>query len=128
MNADLNIGRFTEIPHLREDLRWMEARESSLLTSFTELRTSYDWAISFNWFSFALITVGGCVVSYASFLPASKIVASFALALLLVGVIMQAFVSYRRKRTLGGLARDPELPRRPSPNPARREVSSPRES
>jgi hypothetical protein len=126
LDAELHALRYTEISHLRDDLRWLEARESSLLNALTALRTSYEWASSFNWFSFALTAVGGCVVSYAAFLPvprspdnigAQKIVATFGFALLSIGVIVQAFVSYRGTKTLTGLARVDDPPQRPSPNP-----------
>jgi hypothetical protein len=124
--AELHVARYSEIPHLREDVRWLEDRESSLKNSLTLLQTSYEWAISFNWFSFALIAVGGSVVSYAAFLPPAqpsagfdkqKLVATFALAALLIGVIVQAVVSYRGTKTLKELPENVPGSVRPAPNP-----------
>jgi hypothetical protein len=126
LHAELQVVRYSELPHLREDIRWLEGRESSLQNSLTALQTSYGWAISFNWFSFALIAIGGCIVSYAAFLPAPKesdgigmqrFVATLALASLLIGVIVQAIVSYRGTKTLLRLSGVDNRPQRPSPNP-----------
>ncbi len=131
LSAELQVVRSVEISHLREDARWLEARETALLNALATLQTSYEWAISFNWFSFALIAIGGCVVSYAAFLPPprtpdqigiQKIVATSALVLLLVGVIVQAFVSYRGQKALTSLAKIAEPLRRPAPNPRIREA------
>jgi hypothetical protein len=123
---ELRTVRHTEMPHLREDMRWLESRESSLQISLTALLASYEWAVSFNWFSFALVGIGGGFVSYASFLPAPQspaemdtrtTVATLAVAALLIGVIVQAVTSYRGTKTLMGLAKNTQPPPRPSPNP-----------
>jgi hypothetical protein len=123
----LNL-RYTEIPHLREDLRWLEIRGSSLREALTTLRASYEWAISFNWFSFALVSIGGGLISYASFLPAPQSLAEIdkrttfatvALVILLIGVLIQAFVSYRGTKTLTRLPMTDMPSDRPSPSPPR---------
>ncbi|HWE35876.1 MAG TPA: hypothetical protein VG406_04830 [Isosphaeraceae bacterium] len=110
-------NRSKEIPHLREDVRWLERRRASLSESLTTLKTSYEWAISFNWFSTAPIAVGGGGVSYAAFLPATKTVANLSFAALLIGVILQAIVSIRGTRTLRNLPTSEEATHRPPPNP-----------
>ena len=124
--AELQIVRYTELPHLRDDVRWLEERESSLMNALTLLKASYEWAISFNWFSFALIAIGGCVVSYAAFFPAQnspggfdiqKMVATFAFASLLIGVIVQGYLSHRGRKTLMGMAEIAAPSKRPSPSP-----------
>jgi hypothetical protein len=126
LHAELQVVRYSDIPHLREDLRWMEGRESSLQNELATLKTSYEWAVSFNWFSFALVAIGGGFVSYASFLPVPQsstemdsrtTVATLAVAALLIGVIVQALISYRGTRTLMGLAKVDKPPQRPAPNP-----------
>ena len=47
--------RFNEAAHLREDVRWLEGLVLWQRESFARLHTSYEWAIAFNWFSFALV-------------------------------------------------------------------------
>jgi hypothetical protein len=122
--------------HLRKDIRWLEGRVSTLAEGLTQLKTSYKWAISFNWFSFVLITIGGCIVSYASFLPASQMatdknsvispplefnmqkqVATFGLVSLILGVVIQATVSFQGYQSLINLPALPLDESRPSPNP-----------
>jgi hypothetical protein len=126
LREELRIVRYTEIPHLREDARWLEERESSLRESLNTLKTSYEWAISFNWFSFALVAIGGGFVSYASFLPPPKspsemdtrtTVATLAVVALLIGVLIQAVVSYRGTRNLIKLPEADTSSPRPSPSP-----------
>ena len=126
LQNELHTVRYSEIHHLRDDVRWLESRETSLLNALTLLRTSYDWAISFNWYSVGLITIGGCFVSFAAFLPAPQFVATFALAALLIGVIMQAIVSYRGTRSLMENPATSAQNQRPSPNPLRSKDTSPR--
>jgi len=125
LRVELQVIRQTEIPHLREDVRWLEGRQTSLVTAFTAVKSSYDWAIAFNWFSFALVVVGGGFVSYASFLAAPQspaemdkrtVVATIAVVALVLGVLVQGIVSYRGTMTLKSLPEvEPKL-ERPSPN------------
>jgi hypothetical protein len=112
--------RIHEIHHLRDDVRWLEDHVSWQGHALTRLQTSYEWAIAFNWFSFALIAIGGCVVSYAAFIsPRSslqQIVATAGFMDLLVGVVVQAMNSYRGTRSLLKLS-PPSTSARPRPNP-----------
>jgi hypothetical protein len=118
LRSELRVVRYTEIPHLRDDVRWLEDRISSLRDELNILRTSYGWAISFSWFSFALVAIGGGLVSYASFLMDMRTtVATLAMVALLIGVLIQAVVSYLGTRTLIKLPRVGNTPERPLPCP-----------
>ena len=113
--------RYREIHHLRDDIRWLEESRLSQTHTLATLQTSYEWAIAFNWFSFALIAVGGGVVSYAAFVsPQSttqQVVATLRFCSLLVGVALQAFNSFRGTRSLLRNLPAPAADTRPLANP-----------
>src|SRR5580698_2165923 len=50
--------RVHEIHHIRDDVRWLEDMASEQKQTLARLQTSYEWAISFNWLSFAIIAIG----------------------------------------------------------------------
>ena len=107
LGEELDRVRYEELTHLRNDQRWLENRLSATRSASDNLRTSYDWVIGFNWFSFALIAIGVGLVSFAAFLPDSlpgigppKLVAAFAFAALVIGVIVQAMISFRGSRAI----------------------------
>ena len=104
LQLELSQLRNIEIPHLRQDIRWLESRLSWQDRTIARLQTSYQWAIAFNWLSFALVALGSVVVSLASFLPispsAQQSVAAAGFIGLLIGVIVQAVNSYRGSHVL----------------------------
>ena len=123
---ELRAVRYSQVPHLREDTRWLEGRVSSLQNDLDILQVSYGWAIAFNWFSFAFVAIGGGGVSLASFLPAPQspakmdirmIVATISATIIFIGVLVQAFVSCHGTKTLIKRAANPEPSLRPPPNP-----------
>src|SRR6202453_4191345 len=63
LQAEVTRLRIQEIGHLREDVRWLEENRLGQTEALTKLQTSYESTIAFNLFSFALIVVGGAVVS-----------------------------------------------------------------
>ena len=83
--------RFHEIRHLKEDSRWLEERISWHERELAKTKTSFASAITFSWFSFALIAIGGVVVSYATFThPDMQVtIATAGLVALFIGVIVQ---------------------------------------
>lgn len=97
LEAEVLRLRDQELHHLREEVRGLD-RE------LVKVRTLYASAIAFNWFSFALIATGGCVVSYATFLhPAAQMtIATLGLFALFIGVIVQAFNSWAGTRLSRG--------------------------
>lgn len=125
LRRDLESARSAEMPHLRADVPWLEDQLHSLREVLGVLRTSYEWAITFNWFSSALVVLGGASVSYAAFLPSahSRPVATLSFAALIVGVLVQAVVSYRGTRTLLRISRVDASTPRPAPSPGASAVS-----
>jgi hypothetical protein len=113
--------RIHEIHHLRDDVRWLEDFVSWQSQTLAKLRTSYEWAIAFNWLSLALIAVGGCVVSYAAFIPSrsdiQQIIATVGFVGLLIGVGVQAMISYQGTKSLLKITGPSSVNPRPSPNP-----------
>ncbi len=108
-----------EVHHLREDLRWIEDRGAWQREELARLRTSYALAIGFSWMSFALIAIGGVVVSFATFLhPASQMtIATAALVGLFIGVGVQGYNSWMGTRLDIGKSQPPATETRPHPNP-----------
>jgi hypothetical protein len=120
--------RIQDIQHLRTDVRWLEERVISQTQAFARIQTSYEWAISFNWLSFALIAIGGGVVSYAAFVPlksGARTVATIGLTSLVIGVFVQAINSFRGARSLARVRDLQAASARPNPNPAMELSSSP---
>ncbi len=119
--AEVQRLRIYEIHHLRDDVRWLEDFESWQSQTLARLRTSYEWAIAFNWLSLALIAIGGCVVSYAAFIPSrsgiQQTIATMGFVSLLVGAGVQAMNSYQGTKSLLKVADPPSGSARPSPNP-----------
>jgi len=113
--------RIHEIHHLRDDVRWLEDLVSWQSQTLARLQTSYEWAIAFSWFSFALIAIGGCVVSYAAFIPSQssiqQTIATLGFVSLLIGVGVQAMNSYRGTKSLLRNSHPSSGSPRPSPNP-----------
>lgn len=113
--------RIHEIHHLRDDIRWLEDLASWQSQTLAKLQTSYEWAIAFNWFSLALIAIGGCVVSYAAFIPSpssiQQTIATLGFVSLLIGVGVQAMNSYRGTKSLLKISNTPAESPRPTPNP-----------
>lgn len=101
--------RNREIPELRRDATDLARRVASLESMNVRLAISYQWAIAFSWFSFALIAIGGGAISYASFVEppeavakiiAQKTIATIGFTSLVIGVFVQAFTSYRGTRAV----------------------------
>ncbi len=69
--------------------------------------------------SFALIAIGGCVVSYATFLQpeAQRTIATAGLIGLFIGVFVQAYNSWMGTRLEIGKSQPPATETRPHPNP-----------
>jgi hypothetical protein len=111
--------RIQEIHHLREDARWLEDLASWQSQELAKTRTSYASAIAFSWFSFALIAVGGCLVSYATFVHPEnqRVIATAALVGLFTGVAVQGFNSLVGTRLFLGKTDPPGAGTRPQPNP-----------
>lgn len=89
--------------------------------SFARLHTSYEWAIAFNWFSFALIAIGGGLVSFAAFISLEpgiqKAAAILGFTGLSIGVVMQAVISNRGTKALRLVSSPPSDSTRPRANP-----------
>jgi hypothetical protein len=104
LQTEVTRLRIQEIGHLREDVRWLEEHRLGQTEALTRLRTSYESTVAFNLFSFALIVVGGAVVSYAAFVsPQSSTqltVATGGFIGLVIGVLLQAVNSYHGSHTL----------------------------
>jgi hypothetical protein len=104
LQAEVTRLRIQEIGHLREDVRWLEENRLGQTEALTKLRTSYESTIAFNLFSFALIVVGGAVVSYAAFVSpqtaTQSTVATGGFIGLVIGVLLQAVNSYHGSQTL----------------------------
>jgi hypothetical protein len=111
--------RIQEIHHLREDARWLEDLVAWQNQELVKTRTSYASAIAFSWFSFALIAIGGCLVSYATFVHPEnqKVIATAAMVGLFIGVAVQGFNSLVGTRLAVGKGNPPEAGTRPRPNP-----------
>jgi hypothetical protein len=124
LEAEVRWLRVQEIHHLREDVRWLEDLVSWQSQELARLRTSYRSAIAFNWFSFALVVIGGCVVSYATFVhPGMQItIATAALVGLFIGVVGQGINSWAGA---GYSAGRPSLPDRARPRPKPRPAGGP---
>jgi hypothetical protein len=124
--------RIYEIHHIRDDVRWLEDLASWQSQTLARLQTSYEWAIAFNWFSFAIIAIGGCIVSYAAFIPSrsavQQAVATLGFASLVLGVGVQAMNSYRGTKALLKHPTAPSGIPRPRPNPQSSSITSPRSS
>jgi hypothetical protein len=118
---DIRNLRTSEVPHLRADIRWLEGRLAWHREALVRLQTAYEWAIAFSWFSFALVTIGGVVVSFASFIPlnpiAQKIIATAGFIGLLIGVSVQALSSSRGSRALLKNSEPRSDDSRPGPGP-----------
>ena len=105
LRKEVDRLRLHEIHHLRNDLRWLEERVLNQTQAFARLQTSYEWAIAFSWFSFALIAVGGGLVSYAAFASShtatQKTIATSGLIALTIGGVRASdeFVSWRKGDT-----------------------------
>jgi hypothetical protein len=129
LQMEVRSLRTVEIHHLREDVRWLENLISWQSQALTRLQTSYEWAITFNWLSSALVAIGGGIVSLAAFIslqPATqKMVASTGFVGLLIGVGIQLVVSYRGSRVLFRNSGPPSDISRPSPNPQRGSTTAP---
>jgi hypothetical protein len=119
--AEVQRLRIHEIHHLRDDVRWLEDRVSLERQTVAKLRTSYEWAIAFNWLSLALIAIGGCVVSYAAFIPSQSgiqhTIATAGFVSLLIGVGVQAMNSYQGTKSLVRNSDPSTGSPRPSANP-----------
>jgi hypothetical protein len=113
--------RFNEVAHLREDVRWLEGLVLWQREASVRLQTSYEWAIAFNWFSFALIAIGGGLVSLAAFISLKpgtrRIVAILGFTGLSIGVVMQAVISSRGTRALRLNSAPPSDSTRPRASP-----------
>jgi hypothetical protein len=122
--------RIHEIHLIRDDVRWLEDLVSEQGQTLARLQTSYEWAIAFNWFSFAIIAIGGGIVSYAAFIPSrttvQQAVATLGFASLLLGVSVQAMNSYRGTKALLEHPTAPSASPRPRPNPQSNPITSPR--
>jgi hypothetical protein len=111
--------RIHEIRHLREDSRWLEERVSWHERELAKTKTSYASAIAFSWFSFALIAIGGVVVSFATFMhPDMQVtIATAGLVGLFIGVIVQGVNSALGSWLLVWRAVPAPVETRPRPNP-----------
>lgn len=113
--------RIHGIHHLRDDVRWLEDCVSLERQVVAMLRTSYEWATAFNWLSLALIAIGGCVVSYAAFLPSQsgiqQTIATAGFVNFLIGVGVQAMNSYQGTKSLLRTSDPSTGSPRPSANP-----------
>jgi hypothetical protein len=121
LSREVDRLRGHEIHHLRNDVRWLEERVLHESQALARLQTSYEWAIAFSWFSFALVAIGGGLVSYAAFASphsaTQQIVATMGLTSLVIGVIVQAVNSYRGGRAILSTVTPPTQYDRPSANP-----------
>jgi hypothetical protein len=119
LEEEIRRLRDQEIHHLREDVRWLEDFNSGQSRELVKTQTCYASAIAFNWLSFALIAIGGCVVSYATFVhpQAQMTIATAALVGLFIGVAVQAFNSWVGTRLFLGKTEPPGADSRPRPNP-----------
>lgn len=120
LQGEIHRLRTLEIAHLREDLRWLEEHASSRSQAYARLKASFEYAVTFSWFSSALVTLGGAAVSLAAILPLSlgpqRLVAAVGFAGLSVGVAMQGVNSYRGTEVLRETPSS-AFPGRPHPNP-----------
>ena len=55
LEEEVHWLRLQEIHHLREDVRWLEDLASWQRQELVKTKTSYESAIAFSWFAFALI-------------------------------------------------------------------------
>ena len=100
------IGRLRseEVPRLRSRIDEAESKLAQQYAAMARLETSYEWAISFDWFSFALVGIGGALISYASFVDAwrvfdKKLVADVGLTSLVIGMGLKAWASPRAENS-----------------------------
>jgi hypothetical protein len=121
LQAENHQIRTFEIHHLRVDVRWLEDRLSWHERELVRTRTSYVSAIAFSWFSFALIAIGGAVVSYATFVrpDAQLTIATAGLVSLFIGVIVQAVNSAIGSSIVVRTNAPPTVESRPLPYPGR---------
>jgi hypothetical protein len=119
LEEEVHRLRIQEIQHLREDVRWLEDLASWQSQELVKTRTSYASAIAFSWLSFALIAIGGGLISYATFFHPDnqKVIATPALVGLFIGVAVQGYNSIVGARLSVGKGTPPESRTRPRPNP-----------
>lgn len=119
LREEVHRLRTQEIYHLREDVRWLEDRVDWQSQELTRTRTAYASAVAFSWFSFALVVIGGGVVSYATFVhPGMQMtIATGALVCLFIGVVVQGINSWVGTGLLRRTSEPPGAGTRPRPNP-----------
>ncbi len=119
LQEEVNRLRTQEIPRLTEDVRRLEDRLSWQGQQLIRTRTAYASAAAFSWFSFALIAIGGCAVSYATFMhPGMQLtIATVGAVALLIGVALQVVNARVGKRHYLQTADSREADAQPRPNP-----------
>lgn len=100
-------------------MRWLEELSSWQRQELVRTKTSYESAIAFSWFAFALIAIGGCVVSYAAFIhpEMQQLIATVGLVGLFIGVALHIVNARVGKPHILGKADPPGVDTRPRPNP-----------